>query len=792
MALFSKTRAFAVALALGVACAAVVAGAALAQTMGRTTAQGTIAPGPPLDPAVPAFRTLTAGGPPAARIVRELPRAKAQAGRSRRRRSLAYFAQMSDFQLADEESPARQELNSPLLRSASAWRPHEALLPQVTDYAIRQLDHFTTASPNRGARGRRAAMDFAILTGDQADNQQENETLWVRQLLEGGQTVDPNSGRRDVSDCSLFDKAALAGRPDDEASRYTGVQDYADYNGGSGDSNFYDPNRPTGGFFGGWPRYPGLMDRAQRPFTALGLRRGATPVPTYVANGNHDALIQGNHSADARAEQVATGCSKPFDSNPPKALNAGATFNLGSGFAVPPDERRRLVDRVELKRIYGAGNQSDAHGFDFVDPAQNAASGFSASYYAWDPKPGLRFIALDTVSEGGAVLGSSQGNVDEPQFRWLEAELARARAERKVVVLFGHHPIRMLVSPTPDEVARPCSGRYSAAEGPYAGQADRHGHDRHPGCDLDPRDSSPIHLGGELAELMAANEQVVAYFSGHAHANRVNPCSRCGNWWEVNTTATADWPQQQRLVEIMDNRDGTLSILGTPVDQGAGPAVPPKDTPAAGLTDEQLAGIARVLSYNDPKEPKGASGRTQDRNVELIVKNPYAGPGAGICAMPVRKAGGTRLDRARLGAGRRSLRRAYPPFSLARKTPKLDRFCLLGGGSVRLGYPTRAIEKGLARREVRRMRSRAVLALSSSGDHRLKGVRKGSSVRTARRRLRGERRYRAGRFEWYLAPSSKARIVLKARAGKVVEIGLADRRLTRDKKAIARFLRAFS
>ena len=297
---------------LALACAMLTAGGAFAQTLGRTTARTTIVPGPPLDPAKSGFVTLTAGGPAATRVLRELPRAKAQSRRERRRRSRAYFAQLTDFQLADEESPARLELNSPLLRGSSPWRPHEALVPQAIDFSMRQLNHFTSASPDRGAMGRRAAMDFALLTGDQSDNQQQNEVTWVRQLIEGGQTVHPNSGTRDYTNCGLADKAALGGRPDDEAQRYTGVQDYSDYNGGSGDSNFYDPDRPSGGVFISWPRYPGLMDRAQRPFAAVGLRRGDMSVPTYVANGNHDGLVQGNQTAVANAERVATGCFKPF------------------------------------------------------------------------------------------------------------------------------------------------------------------------------------------------------------------------------------------------------------------------------------------------------------------------------------------------------------------------------------------------------------------------------------------------------------------------------------------------
>ena len=34
-------------------------------------------------------------------------------------------------------------------------------------------------------------------------------------------------------------------------------------------------------------------------------------------------------------------------------------------------------------------------------------------------------------------------------------------------------------------------------------------------------------------------------------------------FWEVNTASHIDWPQQSRLAEIADNRDGTLSVIVT-------------------------------------------------------------------------------------------------------------------------------------------------------------------------------------------------------------------------------------
>jgi hypothetical protein len=34
--------------------------------------------------------------------------------------------------------------------------------------------------------------------------------------------------------------------------------------------------------------------------------------------------------------------------------------------------------------------------------------------------------------------------------------------------------------------------------------------------------------------------------------------------------------------------------------------------------------VGRELAYNDPQESPGRRGTRQDRNVELVVRNPYA------------------------------------------------------------------------------------------------------------------------------------------------------------------------
>jgi metallophosphoesterase (TIGR03767 family) len=524
------------------------------------------------------------------RVVREDLGARARTRRHNRRRSLLYFAQLTDFQLSDEESPARAEaLDIAKTPFTSAWRPQEALEPFTVDQVIRQVNRFDS-SPLRNQRRRHARLALTITTGDSADNQQINETRWVVRLLEGGR-LDPNSGVEGGA-CG-----ALAGPPG-EAARYTGVQDDQDV---LESGRFYDPNRPSG-TFAAWPRYPGLMDRAQQPFDTPGLDR-----PSYVAFGNHDGTVQGNLHALQALDDVARGCLKPLAATGVASLGALLTSPLRT-IVVPPDPARGFADRPTYKALHATGRQADAHGFSYVDDAELRASRGQAAYYAFSPKPGIRMIALNTVAEGDAL--NSNGNLDDPQFQWLRRELAAAAARDELVILFGHHPIRSLTNPAPDENAGDCALRVVTG----------------PGCDLDPRSSRPLHLGGDLQALLLASPNVIAYVAGHTHENRITAFRRPdgGGFWGIETASEIDWPIQSRLLEVMDNRDGTLSIFGTLIDHGAPLATPPPGTAAAGFDPATLAALGREFAYNDPQAgvEDGAEGRPQDRNVELLVADP--------------------------------------------------------------------------------------------------------------------------------------------------------------------------
>lgn len=551
-------------------------------------------------------------------LVRRAPGVRAKPGRVRRRDSLLFFAQMTDLQVIDEESPARKEYLS--YGGDTSWRPQEALTTQAGERLVRAINAHRVSELRTSSR-RRARLRMTVITGDQTDNAQLNETRWYLSLMDGG-SVDPSSGRIPCD-------GAPAG--------YTGVQDYSDYPPQATDddrlADYWDPDRAGARGRYGDLAYPGLMERAQQPFVATGLE-----MPWYAALGNHDVARAGIAPGDHPAfdDELATGCRKAFPSDalPPGALGAHSQGQALARLADPDileqlerdsrpvlaDPDRRMVGKRELKAMHG--REDSGHGFRLVDRAERRASTGSAAYYAHTPRRGVRVIALDTSAEGGR----SNGNLDDPQYRWLARELdrnssvsfdAKGRLRRdgdrdRLVIVTGHHPFTKLDNNWVDERA-PCNGPRAV------------------GCDMDPRSSRPLHLGltgrRPIVTLLQRYPNVVAYVTGHTHANKVTPYfrdDRRGGFWELVTTGSIDFPGQARLIELMDNNDGTLSVFGTLVNQAAPLEPPPSGTPAAGMTDAQLASLDRVLAGNQTLQRIAAPalGLRRDRNVELLVRDP--------------------------------------------------------------------------------------------------------------------------------------------------------------------------
>jgi metallophosphoesterase (TIGR03767 family) len=248
---------------------------------------------------------------------------------------------------------------------------------------------------------------------------------------------------------------------------------------------------------------------------------------------------------------------------------------------VTADPKRKLVSRAEtIAAHFTTTGTPVGHGFT----AQNRSSG--TAYYTFEASDQILGIVLDTVNPGGL----SNGSLDPAQFAWLKTKLTAAAG--KLVVLFSHHT-----------VATMDNDRLAAGE------------------------KGPRLLGPEVATFLLGYPQVVLWVNGHTHVNRVTAHKRpqgTGGFWELNTASHIDWPQQSRLVEIMDNHDGTLSIFGTILD-----FVAPEPDPTKLSSPAQLASLSRLLSANDWQERTGHSptldgrrGKTPDRNVELLVPDP--------------------------------------------------------------------------------------------------------------------------------------------------------------------------
>jgi 3',5'-cyclic AMP phosphodiesterase CpdA len=292
------------------------------------------------------------------------------------------------------------------------------------------------------------------------------------------------------------------------------------------------------------PRHPGLLARAERTFRSPGLR-----APWYPVAGNHDLLVAGELARTARTNAVAVGDRVLVQPDP--SLRVGRTEQ---------DLNAQTIDRLLRNGLPGATRRVAP------DPARRELTPREAVAalrrgtgprldYAFDVGSRIHAIVLDTVQRAKGA----GGVVTPREVAFLRQQLERA-GDRWVLV-FTHQPLAGLDGAVSLEAA----------------------------LDADPR--------------------VLAAIAGDTHHNRITPRrTAAGGYWQITTSALADFPQQARMLRVRETAGGGAVLETWMLDTAPDP----------------LADTARALAYLDAQggRPDRDAGGRLDRNVRLYRAAP--------------------------------------------------------------------------------------------------------------------------------------------------------------------------
>ncbi|MCA9772514.1 MAG: hypothetical protein KC466_08895, partial [Myxococcales bacterium] len=177
----------------------------------------------------------------------------------------------------------------------------------------------------------------------------------------------------------------------------------------------------------------------------------------------------------------------------------------------------------------------------------------------------------------------AEGGITKIQWDWLDCELARATAEHRLIVVLNHHRSDNL-----DQIVD--------TEAPGSPKL----------CD------TPATCSAMMVERLHQYPNVILHLVGHGHENLViarDGATPEAGYWEVETSAIIDWPEQTRILEIVTYPNGVGELWSTMLDHA----------PLSRSADvNTLSELARALGADDAvRQPSGAlggEGTPDDRN----------------------------------------------------------------------------------------------------------------------------------------------------------------------------------
>ena len=303
------------------------------------------------------------------------------------------FAQISDAQIVDEESPARLTVAADL--SNSAWRAQEAYSIHLLDGMVRTINKMHVAL---------RPIDFVIHTGDATDNTQQNELEWFITAMDGGR-INPLSG---------VDDRAPEDKPDPLLDPHAPFEAQGLYQQGE-----HGPLADIA-----WYAVAGNHDRfAIGVFPIIvnlfGQRYAPLPLPIRLPVFFPILLDPLNN--------FTIGLISPAHPGPPPDVNFPKPIVANSA-------RRFLTTRQFVEAHVISPTKPPGHGFD--------PNALGKTWYSTPPRPGLRLIVLNSATPlyEQPTLVYSEGAISNAQRLFLRDELAKAQQAGEIVVVATHHP----------------------------------------------------------------------------------------------------------------------------------------------------------------------------------------------------------------------------------------------------------------------------------------------------------------------------------------------------------------